>query len=395
MRKSLKILYILPYPPSLIRVRPYSLIRELIKVGHTVDVIYLVDSREEMGVNRIDMEGVRVERFELKKWESYVNFFRYGYQFPFHVAYDFSPKFLNLVNRAIERGEYDIVHIEFWRALPALSVVEGLPVVFDAVDATWIAFKNLYRNLSLLSPLRWLYYIESKRLLKFAKRNLYKVSSTVVSSEREAAAFSMHGLGEPEVITNGVDTEQFSLGPPYEERENALIFVGKMSYLPNQRAVLTLVDKILPEMRSNSRLKTYIVGAKPPRFIQRMDMGDGIVVTGTVPSVVPYLHRAKIFVAPLREAVGIQNKVLEAMATGTPVVTTREVVDGLLPPVREGVIVAKDERDFASKIKELLHNSSYWNEVSAKSRKLVEDYHSWKKAREKLEEIYHSVLKTG
>ena len=164
-----------------------------------------------------------------------------------------------------------------------------------------------------------------------------------------------------------------------------------MDYGPNDDAATYLIDEILPLLRrSVADLEVLIVGRDPtPALAARARQHHHVTVTGFVDDVRPYLERASLFVAPVRYASGTQNKVLEALSMGLPVVTTPCVAAGLLidgagrPPVH----VASGKIVFAERIIGLLDNEPERARLAAEGRRFVQDHFIWSRSAEKLENM--------
>jgi len=206
-------------------------------------------------------------------------------------------------------------------------------------------------------PMSWLYAREGERLLAFERAVAAEFDATTFVTEEEAALF--RGLA-PEagarvrVVANGVDTDYFSperrYPDPYAPGGPVLVFTGAMDYWANIDAVTWFAESVFPRVRrSLPEARLYVVGARPSPAVRKLQAQPGIFVTGAVEDVRPYLAHARLAVAPLRVARGIQNKVLEAMAMAKPIVATRAATEGLLPgaplnPVADGDAEALAER---------------------------------------------------
>ncbi len=186
-------------------------------------------------------------------------------------------------------------------------------------------------------PMSWLYRREGRRLLGFERAAAACFDQVIFVSAAEAGLFQ--GLA-PEVadrvsaVENGVDTEYFRsdvpVDNPYSPTERALVFTGAMNYWANVDAVQWFAATVLPLVREQvPECRFYIVGSRPADAVRRLAKLPGVVVTGAVPDVRPWLAHAAAAVAPLRIARGVQNKVLEAMAMHRVVILTPQAMDGL------------------------------------------------------------------
>ena len=184
-------------------------------------------------------------------------------------------------------------------------------------------------------------------------------------------------------IPNGVDFDYFSVGKPGSGEwhgKNVLLFTGAMDYFPNEDAVLYFSREIWPDVREKLPDSIfYVVGGKPSKRLRALsENNSGIVVTGYVPDVREYFQKADLFVAPLRIARGLQNKVLEAMAAGIPVVARPEAVQGLSSP-NGCVLISKSESEFVNSIIEILNDSEKRKKQIHNAGEYIHKYHNWHK----------------
>jgi glycosyltransferase involved in cell wall biosynthesis len=207
------------------------------------------------------------------------------------------------------------------------------------------------------------------------------------------------------VLPNGVDLNYFQ--PLDVPRDSAtIVLTGKMSYHANVAAALYLGREIMPRVwAQRPDVKLYIVGKDPPREITNLkpvlsgaegsEIGNRkseIVVTGYVPDIRPYLAQATVAVCSVPYSAGIQNKVLEAMAMGIPVVATPQSCAALGATNGENVLIAKEPEGFAQLVLELLRDEGLRERMGRNGRKYVEEHHDWRGVAERLEETYQDVL---
>jgi glycosyltransferase involved in cell wall biosynthesis len=177
-----------------------------------------------------------------------------------------------------------------------------------------------------------------------------------------------------------------------------VVFVGRMAYHANLAAARQLVREVMPRLwarRPTARL--LIVGPDPPAALRReaADAGPRIEITGHVADVRPYVAGATVSVNPLPYAVGIQNKVLEAMAMATPVVATPAACTALRAVPGEQVLVAEGADAFAVAVARLLDDPAMAGRVGAAGRRYVEAAHDWRTVAADLEAIYRDAIASG
>lgn len=215
--------------------------------------------------------------------------------------------------------------------------INGLRRVLDFVDLDsdkWRQYGERSRG-----PAQWLYRREARKLFESERRYAGIFDASLFVSEVEARLFTARApeaAGRVSVVMNGVDTEYFSpkraYPNPYPADEAALVFTGAMDYRANVDAVAWFALEVLPQVRSEaSKACFYIVGSRPVRQVRDLARLPGVRVTGTVPDTRPYLAHARVAVAPLRMARGVQNKVLEAMAMARPVVASSQAIAAISP----------------------------------------------------------------
>jgi sugar transferase (PEP-CTERM/EpsH1 system associated) len=227
-------------------------------------------------------------------------------------------------------------------------------------------------------PMRWIYALEARRLLHYERHIARTFSHSLVCTEAEAQEFRAAIPDAPvSIVHNGVNLDYFSsAGTP--KRAGELVFTGVMNYTPNVDAVRWFCADILPRVRQAvPQAQLTICGSRPIKAVQRLAADPGVVVTGRVPDVRPYLDRAEVFVAPLRLARGIQNKVLEAMAMGLPVVASDTVWNGTAIAEGEGIVAADTAEAFAAQVVRLLRDASYRTAMGMRARAVVEQNYRW------------------
>ena len=232
-------------------------------------------------------------------------------------------------------------------------------------------------------PMSWLYRHEARQLLAYERQVARDCDASLFVSQPEADLFRKLAPESDAKIgffNNGVDTDYFSPEPahanPYQPGERALVFTGAMDYWPNVDAVQWFATDVFPQLRAAfPGLRFYIVGARPSPAVEALGKLDGVAVTGTVPDVRPYIAHAKVAVAPLRIARGIQNKVLEAMAMATPVVVSPQALEGIDAEPGTELVLADGAAAFVEAVSNLLSRQA--DAMGRAARAKVERQYSW------------------
>ncbi len=240
---------------------------------------------------------------------------------------------------------------------------------------------------------RWIYGREARSLLGFEKKLAAAMDLNLVVSPLEKTLFEKQIPGpRVEVLPNGVDLETFQPGPLHEREEGTLIFTGVMDYHPNVDGVKAFVEEVFGSVQKKMPECRFIVlGSHPLPTIQRLGTRTGIEVTGFVEDTRPWFRRASIAVVPLRIARGIQNKVLEAMAMGLPVVCTKKAFEGINAVPGEELCVVDSVREMEAPILKLLEEPKERERMGKAARKAMEERYDWAKIFQRLDGFLRSL----
>jgi glycosyltransferase involved in cell wall biosynthesis len=199
-------------------------------------------------------------------------------------------------------------------------------------------------------------------------------------------------LNNIHVIPNGVDTDAFSPAPQ-RSASATIIFTGNMGYGPNRLAVRWFVERCLPLIaRACPDARLVVVGARPPRDVRALAGHANVSVRGFVRSMADALREATVAVAPIQSGAGMQNKILEAMATGLPVVTTPCGLGTIAATTGRHVLVAETSNAFADAVVTLLRDPDLAARIGRSAREYVAAHHSWEASAQRVESIYESLL---
>jgi sugar transferase (PEP-CTERM/EpsH1 system associated) len=241
-------------------------------------------------------------------------------------------------------------------------------------------------------PLKWIYIIETQRLLGYERHIAQVFSHALVHTEIEKDDFERLIPGIPvTVVGNGVDLDYFR--PAGEAKKPAsIVFTGVMDYRPNIDAVVWFCNEILPVVQTEIPGANFtICGSRPGPVVRRLANRRGVTVTGWVPDARPYLDRAEIFVAPLRMARGVQNKLLEALAMGLPCVASTAARSGTVIAEGQGILAADEPREFAGHVLDLLRDGARRAEMACKAREAAEANYAWEVQMARLDQVIAAV----
>ncbi|HAT32734.1 MAG TPA: sugar transferase [Janthinobacterium sp.] len=240
-------------------------------------------------------------------------------------------------------------------------------------------------------PLSLLYRREARHLLAYESAVAREFDGASFVSRAEAELFGLRAPQAREHIayfSNGVDADYFTphleYANPYAGADPVLVFTGAMDYWPNVEAVQWFVWRVWPALRRRyPALRFYIVGARPAPAVKALARAPGVCVTGVVPDVRPYLAHARLAVAPLRTARGVQNKVLEAMAMQKTVLLSPQALEGISALPGAELALAGDEAGFIAAAAALLDGADDAAMGLAARRRILLDY-CWERNLERL-----------
>lgn len=230
-----------------------------------------------------------------------------------------------------------------------------------------------------------------RKFIKFVEKFVGTFSNYVIAvSEEDKKRLEKMGIKTSKVIPYGVDIERFQDGDGKRVRkelgikgdENVLIFHGVLHYEPNRKAVETILERILPELRkTGEKFKILLVGGSPPEID-----GEEVITTGYVERLEEYIKAADVAIVPLQAGGGIRLKILEYLASGVPIVSTEKGVEGIGVEDGEEVIIS-DIDGFPKEIKKLLKNESLREKLKEKGHNFIQN-HTWKEIGKMYEELY-------
>jgi len=382
----------IPYPPNKgDKIRSYHELRYL-AARHRVHVGCLVDQPEDLAhVATLRQIAASVEAVPLDPRRARLrSLTALASGEPLSVRYFASGALRRWVHETVERERIDAVLLfsspmfEYVRDLP-------VPVVMDFCDVDSDKWRQYVAHAPLV--MRPVYALEARRLRAYEEKVLRACRSAVLVAERERRMWSSmpDGLLEKvRVIPNGVDLEFFAphAGPPAAREPRAIVFTGAMDYYANIDGVTFFADEVLPRIRAaEPDAHFYIVGSRPAPEVVALGKRAGITVTGFVDDVRAYYARAAVCVVPLRIARGIQNKLLEALAMGRPVVATRAAAEGLEPGAADALRTAGDAAALAAECVALLQAPDTAEALGQAGRRYVERAYLWDRALAGLEAL--------
>lgn len=409
----MNILFVTPYVPNQIRVRPFQLLRALVARGHAITLATLwSDEEERAALLPLANAGVQIVAERLPLWRSLGNsLLALPTSTPLQANYCWQPRLARQIARLLSQNHYDLAHVEHLRGAPYGLLVKRLgkdkqsrtPVVWDSVDCISHLFEQAVQH-SRSRQGQFLTRLDLARTRRYEGKLVHQFDQVAVTSPTDKMALDAlaqrirPSVGHVHVVANGVDLAYFT--PGNEPRNPAtLVFSGKMSYHANVTAALHLVRDIMPKVWSQRPdVEVWLVGKDPAAEVRALSQtGDGqthgaVVVTGTVPDIRPYLQRGTIAVAPVPYGAGIQNKVLEAMACGAAVIASPQACSALQVESGRELLIAEGADRFADTVVQLLADQPQQQALGAAARSYVAQCHSWQAMAVRFEQLYQAAI---
>jgi polysaccharide biosynthesis protein PslH len=391
-----KILYVchrFPFPPKRGgKIRPFNTIRHLSR-EHQVTVASIARSAEEAR----EGEGLApfCAHYEMGRVHAVAQTLRMIARLPTatpsSMGYFYCPQLARRVDDMLSRERFDLLFVHSSSVAQYVERARAIPKILDFGDMDsqkWLEYAH-HKPF----PLSAGYWLEGRKLERDEKRLALLFDMCTATTRGEWATLESYGTGvATDWFPNGVDAEYFApSSEPYEP--DTIAFVGRMDYYPNQECMHQFCDRILPLLRGvRPKLQLLIVGANPSLAIRRLSERPGVTVTGSVADVRPFLRRAALMVAPLNIARGTQNKILEAMAMGVPVVASSVAAGGIDASSPEQMLVASTPEDYVAAIVRVLEDTHERRRLAAAGRQRMLSHHNWDRSMQRLDGIIERCL---
>ena len=389
----MNILYVchrFPYPPKRGgKIRPFNMVRHLSSNGHQVTVCSLARSEAEAEEGR----GIapHCAGFEMGMVSNPVQVLRMVARLPSlspsSMGFFYCPDLQQKVNQLLSSRKWDLIFVHCSSVAQYVAHVRDVPKILDYGDMDsqkWLEYAN-YKPW----PLSWGYRLEGLKMLAAEKRLARSFDMGTATTRAEWETLESYGTGlVSDWFPNGVDAQFFCPDETVSYDRDTISFIGRMDYYPNQECMFRFCRDVWPRLKAvRPSLKLLIVGADPSPAVWKLAELDGVTVTGSVPDVRPHVRASALMVAPLNIARGTQNKILEAMAMGVPVVTSRVAAGGVDAESEKHFLVAETPDDYARQILRVCSDDDERRRLADAGRARMLSNHAWPRSMDRLDKI--------
>ena len=388
----MKILLLTPYLPYPLysggQIRSYNLLKNLAKKHEITLFSFIRSEKEKQYLTNLQPFCQNIKIFLRRPaWDLRNLILALLTPYPFLVSIYLSRRFRQAITVELKAGGYDLIHAETFYIMPNLpkTMVPTLLVEQTIEYLVYLRFVEKFRWF-ILKPLLYLDVLKIKLWEKFFWR---KASYLVAMSETDKQIIEQSVKHKKvAVVANGVDIHYFSQIKP--QADKVVLFIGNFKWLPNKDAALFLVKEIWPKIRQKlTQTKLLIVGRNPTKKIMDLSGHDGVIVKGNIVDIRQALAQASVLLAPIRNGRGTKYKVLEAMASGLPVVTTRLGIEGI--EAGDSVLTAETASALANQTIRVLTDRVFAGRLVAKARKIVYLKYNWQVISRRLNTIYQNL----
>jgi len=385
-----------PYPPYRgDKLKIFNLARRL-KYRHKLVLLTFAQTQEDL-TYKSELEKIfsEVHFVYLPKWRSALNCLPalLG-NVPLQVAYFRSGGMRRKLAEVLSAHKFDAVHVQHLRMSPYMAKQKDVPRILDLPDAFslyWQRRKAVKRGL--LTAM--FENMEQRRVLAYEPVLKEYDLSLVCSAEDLEYMRQTHQASNLRLLPNGVDMQTFKAGNHDYSHHTTLLFTGNMDYAPNVDAVGYFTDEILPLIRvKKPDVRFVIAGQRPVPKVAAL-ANDHIQVTGFVKDLAAMYNSASVVVAPLRFGAGTQNKVLEAMAMGIPVVCSNIGFAGLGIQSGEGAIMQTQPKAFADSVIDLLSSEDMRRSTGEAGIRVIKNRFDWDAIAGTLENYFNEITGAG
>lgn len=308
---------------------------------------------------------------------------------PFQVAYFTSARVRRRIEEILVQENIPLCYVQLIRLGQTVPILKGVRYFLDYMDALSSGMAN--RIPESRGLMRYLFKMEAGRLARYEASIAPRYQAFSAITEADARLLPASVQSSIHIIPNGV-SDYFFETQHVLNAEYDLVFTGNMGYFPNVKAAIYLVEEIVPLLeRKFPKIRICLAGTDPSDKVRALQ-SPRVTVTGFVPDMREVMGKSRLFVAPLFTGSGLQNKLLESMAAGLPVLTTPLANEALRAPEGEAIRVCRDAVEFAHTIATLLDNPEEARKTGLQGQEFVRKHYGWQASNQQLADCLKKLI---
>ncbi len=395
----MKILMLTPYLPYPLlsggQIRTFNLLKKL-SLNHEITLFALIkEDTERQYIPELEKYCQKVKVFKRSKHPfTLKNVVKTAFSsYPFLVIRNHVSETIDAVKKELTQNQYDLIHAETFYMMPHIPKTD-IPILLVEQTIEYLGYES-FANRVKLPLIKPLLKIDINKIKRWEEHYWRMCTKLIVMSEedKQFIAGKIDRAGKIEVVSNGVDSAWFAEKPKKLPKDPTILSVGTFKWLPNVEAVTFLAEKVWPLIKQQvPQAKLWIVGNAPTKKVfEYQQIDTSITVTGGIPDIRDAFNGAHVLVAPVFSGKGTRYKILEAMASQTPIVATPTAVEGLGVEHGTHVLISSHASGLAKYTVKLLQDKKLRAWLAFNSRKFVKRYYDWEPISQKLDQVYRSL----
>jgi len=393
--KILMVTPYVPYPPSSGgQIRTFNLLKYLSKKNQITLVCLYKNEKEKKYIKNLYQHCKKIypcKRPE-KPWQLKIIIKTIFSTLPFLIVRNYSSQAKKTIQEILNKEKFDVIHAETFYVMPHIPKTK-IPIILVEQTIEYRVYQHFVNNLSFI--FKPFFYLDILKL-KFWERFYWKQANIVaaVSKTDEEIIKKLESKIKTVIIPNGAGDEMIVKKIPKKNlKKPVLLFQGNFYWLQNLEAAKFLVKKIYPLLKKTlPEAKIIISGQKASKIKAKKNIEIIDLKLSQTKLVKEIYKKATLFVAPIFGPGGTRLKILAAMASGIPVISTTTGVEGLMVKDKINVILAKNASDFVENIKIVLNNKSLYQKIQKNAYQLIKKYYHWPAIAKKLKNIYKEMI---
>lgn len=380
-------------------IRLYNLIKEL-SSKHKITLI--CEKRDYQG----DTEISELKKFckkvitvpRMKQW-SLKNILKTGSSIsPFLVIGHTSNEMRSKIQKELSENQFDLIHVETSYIMQNIPTTE-VPVILVEHNVEYLVYKRFAERAPLV--LKPLLHIDIFKL-KYWEEAMWRKATKLIAVSKIEKEIMSKVRKDVVIVSNGVDIDKFKVKSEKRKAisgEKRILFIGEFKWVQNRDAIEWIIKEIWPKLMAqlvpsmtDNGVKLWVVGKSIPDSVRKLIRDKNVIFDDSAPKETEEIYKkADLLLAPIRVGGGTSFKILEAMASGVPVITT-PLGNAINAKENSEIVIAEDCDEFVQKIQELFADQNFYETISRNGRKLIEEKFNWNKIAQDLNSVYESVI---